>query len=661
MTNTSTSVVNSNAALTTRAAPPTTGVPIAQVAFELRPHFHPFVGEMIDKLSRESLKGMLDPVFLSQRTLPFDEYPPASSTVQINSGQAATLDLGISGAYSSYNWELLFHLPIATAVHLSNNQRFAEAQRMFHYVFDPTCTDDTPAPQRFWKFLAFRSAQPDGDGSLPPYNDIQSIRTLLTLLSTPESDLTATQKAEVAALAQGYTAMLESPFQPHAIAQLRPGAYQWYTVMKYLDNLIAWGDSLFLQDTVESINEAMLSYVLAANILGPRPEALPPHGVVKPLNYRQLKLAVEDKLGNALVELEGQFPFQVGTGGAETGGTQGGPLFGIGRSLYFCIPPNPKLVGYWDTVADRLFKIRNSENFQGTVRQLPLYDPPLDPGVLVKAAAAGLDIASIVSGANQPIGPVRAPLLIQKALEVASEVRSLGNALLASIEKGEGEQLALLRQGHETALHQLSQDMRYLQWRSAQESTKSLLTTSASALERLRYYARLLGLPADPNAPGDLPLNFSTDVETPPKLTEAGFDAAYEALVGQYDRPLNHQDLPPLQIAADSSSDGLATLFSGGGTPGRLFLNSGEDAELNSHLPRARDAGLLASSLNLLAASLSPVPDADADFHFWGLGGKIKIPIGTALISAAKLAGDVSNIVASWEREQAGMASNSGG
>jgi hypothetical protein len=36
-----------------------------------------------------------------------------------------------------------------------------------------------------------------------------------------------------------------------------------------------------------------------------------------------------------------------------------GPLFGIGRALYFCIPRNDKLLGYWDTVADRLFKIRH--------------------------------------------------------------------------------------------------------------------------------------------------------------------------------------------------------------------------------------------------------------------------------------------------------------
>ena len=54
------------------------------------------------------------------------------------------------------------------------------------------------------------------------------------------------------------------------------------TVMAYLDNLIAWGDSLFRQDTREAIDEAMIVYVLAANILGPRPQPVPKKGMVRP-------------------------------------------------------------------------------------------------------------------------------------------------------------------------------------------------------------------------------------------------------------------------------------------------------------------------------------------------------------------------------------------
>ena len=151
------------------------------------------------------------------------------------------------------------------AVHLSNNQRFAEAQDWFHYVFDPTSTDQSvPPPARFWKFLAFRQ-----EGA------IESIDSLLQLLSTPDSQLAPAQLQLKQAVQNGYAAMLDKPFSPHVIARTRISAYQYYVVMKYLDNLIAWGDNLFLQDTIETINEATLCYVLAANILGPRPQAMP--------------------------------------------------------------------------------------------------------------------------------------------------------------------------------------------------------------------------------------------------------------------------------------------------------------------------------------------------------------------------------------------------
>ena len=46
------------------------------------------------------------------------------------------------------------------------------------------------------------------------------------------------------------------PFDPHLIARNRITPYQKTVVMKYIDNLIAWGDQLFGQDTIEAINEA---------------------------------------------------------------------------------------------------------------------------------------------------------------------------------------------------------------------------------------------------------------------------------------------------------------------------------------------------------------------------------------------------------------------
>ncbi|HXP19937.1 MAG TPA: hypothetical protein VN840_09870 [Streptosporangiaceae bacterium] len=625
---------------------PRTRVPYVETfTYEFRNFFHPFVGDLIKRLNQTSVAGLLDPGFLATLDLPYtaEDYTPLGSDTVTVTLEDRVIDVSVGGPYANYNWELLYHIPVLVAVHLSNNQRFAEAQKWFHLVFDPTSTDTSvPPPERFWKSFVFRH----GPG-------IQNVNTLLSLLSTPDSQLDPAQLQAKTDVISGYNGILANPFSPHVVARTRPSAYQWYVVMKYLDNLIAWGDSLFLADTVETLNEATLCYVLAANILGPRPEAMPAPGGTSPKNFRQLKQAGLDRMSNALVSLEAQFPFNLvpGPGGGAGSADSSGALFGIGRSLYFCLPQNSKLLAYWDTVADRLFKIRNSENIQGVVQQLPLFDPPLDPGMLVQAAAAGIDLGSIVSGLNQPLGPVRSPLLIAKALEIAAEVRGLGAGLLASLEKGDAEQLALLRSGHEIKLQQMIQTVRYLQWQHAQEATNGLLKTRAIALERYTYYLRLLGLAPDP---ATAPATFVPDRQ---QLTEANFADIYNSLVGEYDLPIGTLAYNPLQLAQGSSPSAQA----GATGQGQLYLNSNEHAELNTHLPTARDTRIGANVFNTLAGVFTPIPSAEAHLAFWGMGVHSNLFSGRTLAGVTKTVADVLGVIAAWEQDQAGIAARTAG
>lgn len=631
-----------------------TSIGTATIATETKFHykfdnfFHPFIGEMIAKLNRESLKGMLDPSW--QKTLKTADpitnpaqdffniiYRPQDSYVVSVKHFAKEIDVSDHGPYSNYNWELLYHVPMTIAVHLSKSQRFAEAQRWFHFIFDPTSTDQSvPTPARFWKFMAFRGA-----------GTPKQIDYLLGLLSTNPSPGTPEYDMREAVL-NGYMAILNKPFQPYAVARTRHIAFQYSVVMKYLDNLIAWGDHLFQQDTVESINEAMQRYVLAANILGPRPQRVPARGKVRPKTFNQLKSTL-DAMGNAIVDLEGQFPFNIQPGSSSGSGSPGAStLFGMGKTLYFCIPPNDKMLGYWDIVADRLFKIRHCMNIKGIVRPLALFDPPIDPGMLVKAAAAGIDIGSIVNGLNQPIGPIRSLTLIQKALELCGEVRNLGGALLTAIEKGEAEHLALMRQRHDIKVQELSQGVRYLQWQSARESTQSLLTSRTSALERLRFYGRVLGLPDDPNALDTLPLDRR-------ELTEENFDEAYSALVGQYEKPLTLQSLSNLSINGASSP----SQQSGASGSGSLFLNRNENADLNVHSPKAKDLQTSASISRTIASVLSIIPNFSVELAFWGLGASISFG-GSNLASAASAVAEVHSNRANVETFNAGNASKAG-
>jgi hypothetical protein len=166
------------------------------------------------------------------------------------------LDFTTGGAYSTCNWELFFHFPLMVAIQLSQNQKFSDAQQWFHYIFNPTDSSPGPTPQHFWKAQPFQ------------HTDVHMIQDILVNLSNPQDPDLYNQTIQSIAKWQ------QDPFQPWAVAEFRPTGYMLKTVMAYLDNLIAWGDSLFQQYTIETINEATQLYIMAANILGLKPQAV---------------------------------------------------------------------------------------------------------------------------------------------------------------------------------------------------------------------------------------------------------------------------------------------------------------------------------------------------------------------------------------------------
>ncbi len=437
-------------------------------------------------------------------------------------------------------------------------------------------------------------------------------------MSKPADECTDTELEEKDNIMGGYETLRDNPFQPHVVARTRPLAYQYKVLMKYLDNLIAWGDSLFRQDSIETLNEATQIYVLAANLLGTKPEKITPRGNIRPKTFAQLRKNL-DEAGNALVELEGKFPFNLyfpTTTGTKTDQTN--TLFGIGRTLYFCIPRNEKLLGYWDTVADRLFKISHCMNIEGVVRQLPLFQPPIDPGMLVKAAAAGIDVSSMVSGLNQPLSPVRSILLMQKANEICGEVRGLGGALLSALEKKDVEALGLLRQKHEINIQQLAQDVRFLQWKETEAATKSLLKGRESAVERYKFYQRLLGANES-----DLSAVTGLTVESlSSNLTEENFDEVYGDLVGSYAQNIEAEEYSSLNVLDE----------------GRLYLNRNEDEELNNQMPLARDWMLASSVADGVTSLLAFIPDFAISSAYWGIGPEISVSGGGKLTAAVRAA-----------------------
>jgi hypothetical protein len=422
--------------------------------------YHPYVCSFIKHLNSEGIAALYKEEIQNRDIVSIFSNTSYAPTANVRTPfPVEKIDFDITGTYSAYNWELFFHIPLLMATNLSRNQKFSEAQTWFHYIFNPTKSTDDPneGVERFWITKPFKDEILNGS---------KTIEELLNGTDPTELDAQLTNWEN-------------NPFNPHSVARLRISAYMRTTVIKYIDNLIAWGDQLFQRDTLESINEATLLYIMAANILGPKSVIIPARTITDAQSFDSIKDKL-DRFSNAKIEIQSY----ISPSGETDTDPDAMPLVPM-----FCLPPNDKLLGYWDLVANRLFKIRNCMNIQGVVRQLPLFEPPIDPGLLVKAAAAGIDLATVIDDINVDLPFYRFQVILQTANELCNDVKSLGANLLSALEKGDAEELALIRSGHESKMIQLVRDIREAQYNEAIANLNSFNSQKESIVHRRDYYS----------------------------------------------------------------------------------------------------------------------------------------------------------------------------
>jgi hypothetical protein len=438
--------------------------------------YHPFVDVLLQELAFGGVDGLyqralqLNPDQV-RGTAPFNfvtEYQPTTAILPRPAPEppypTETIDYSHDGAYAAYNWELFFHVPLLIAQRLADNQRFEDALRWFHYIFNPSATTGGEVPKRYWIPRVFF------DLSAPDYAN-QQIERLLQLVSQGDPELT-----------RKIAEWRQDPFDPHLIASSRPVAYQKAVVMQYISTLIAWADQLFRGDTIESINEATQLYLLASELLGPRPQNL------RALEPRQARTYLElaprlDAFSNALVDIENVISIPPAMGPPSTT-----PLPQL-HTFYFCIPPNDKLLAYWDTVADRLFKLRHGLNLEGVARQLALYEPPIDPALLVRAAAAGVDVSTAIAEVDVARPCYRFTTMWQVAHDLCQDVRSLGSSILGALERRDAEDLARVRATQEVAVLEAVQAVKAGQLAEARASRAVIERSRDLAVIRRDYYA----------------------------------------------------------------------------------------------------------------------------------------------------------------------------
>ena len=445
--------------------------PESRARYLFAPNYHAFVPLLIrelnaggvDRLFRRDLQ--MDPAAV-QGVPGFDfnaYYKPTDNALTPYPTEG--IDFEPEASYGIYNWELFYHAPFQIGLALGRNQRFEEAKHWYEYIFNPASPTKESVPQRYWITKPFFKMTTEDYGA-------QTIAGLMKLINQRDP------KAE-----HQVAQWRANPFDPHIIAALRPVAYQRAIVMKYLDNLLNWGDRLFAQDTMESINEATQLYVLCSELLGPRPDLVPKKDDAPPQTYADLEPKL-DEFSNAMAAAENAVPPVV----VNVPVDPGTPKLPILPPLYFSIPPNEELLRYWDTVEDRLFKVRHCMNLEGVVRQLALFAPAISPGMLVKAAASGLDLGSVLSDSAAAAPPYRFRVLLREALELTEVVRGLGNQLLTCLQLRDADKLDLLRSGAERTLQDR---IKLVQQRSVDAAANEIDVLNASHAvveERQKYF-----------------------------------------------------------------------------------------------------------------------------------------------------------------------------
>ncbi|HVG52876.1 MAG TPA: neuraminidase-like domain-containing protein [Vicinamibacterales bacterium] len=405
--------------------------------FMFQLHSDPQVCEFIHRLNHDGLFALLatetqqikDPTPVYFKT----EYAPTAyvSTAYPDEGVPTSFEWG--EAYAQYRWELFLYAPMRTWSELLKTWQFAEGEAFLKSVADITSRDSSKSlAERVWQFAPFQTA-----------DKLRIAETLGLLLYTGTNATLLADKAKVQATIQDW---LRDPFNPHLIARRRVSAYMQAVLMDCCRHYLAAADFEFARYTMESIPRALQYLIVVIKIVGAnRPAPVRAPGKTATETFHTLKtkghLSPFSQFSLALGDLETELPF---THSVPTLPGTIGSASSI-QTMYFCLPANDEWARIWDTVADRLFKIRHCMNIDGIVQELPLFPEALDARLLVEARARGLDISSVFDDFRAPLPHHEFSVLFEKALRMTEDVRSFAQRFETLIEKNEAESLAQMR------------------------------------------------------------------------------------------------------------------------------------------------------------------------------------------------------------------------
>lgn len=237
---------------------------------------------------------------------------------------------------------------------------------------------------------------------------------------------------------------VDNPYDPDAIAALRPIAYQKYVVIQYVQNLIDWGDHYYKQLTREDIATAYEFYQQAFDLAGLTAEEV---GVFEMDATSTLGTVVADSgVNDFLVGLEGVLVSDAIPSILDFNASH---VYNDFPGLIFGIPRNTKFETIQNTLEQRFINLRAGKDINGNALNLPLFSPSVDPGSLVRANSRGALASTLANGGSVTPPYHRFHVQMGLARDFTQQVIRLNDMLLSVARENDAEQLAQLSLGHQ--------------------------------------------------------------------------------------------------------------------------------------------------------------------------------------------------------------------
>ncbi|KAJ2904775.1 hypothetical protein MKZ38_007131 [Zalerion maritima] len=349
-------------------------------------------------------------------------------------GQKLILSTGSEGTMRQSNCALI------------NRQQFDAALEAIQAVFDPR---QPVSGKPSWKFLPFKAiSEADPETLDDPF-----------LFFTPSG--------------RHFDLWSDKSFQPHVAARARVATYMTWVVMKYCEVLVAYGDFYFRMDTLEDLPAAIQWYVEASQAIGKSPRLFPLPSRT-PSTMKDVRLGNNTGIETILEMVKALIPGSKANEmeywlGAETLSTP-----------YSTTPNNPEIDQLRATIDDRLYKIRHSMDIYGKVRTLALFEPAIDPGLLLAASSSAMQFSNMLTELSAPL--------------VNVEIQRLGKSMFKAMESKDDQELATMLSAQNIETEQLKLQLVDIEVETATSSLGVLQASRKGIVQELTDFSKLAGL-----------------------------------------------------------------------------------------------------------------------------------------------------------------------